>query len=80
MGTIGVRLGPGADGLTTVGAGVYIDPNFHAGSAGTVVREWSGPYTGNVTLPTLPSGPHKLVLMANDGQNAGVLAIPFVTP
>lgn len=79
-GTISVRLGPGADGLPTVGAGVYVDPNFHNGSAGIVVREWSGAFTGSVTLPSLPSGAHRLVLVTHDGQNAGVLSIPFTVP
>jgi hypothetical protein len=79
-GTITVRLGPGSDGLATTGAGVYIDPNFHDGNPGIVVREWSGPYTGSVTLPDLPSGTHRLVLVAHDGKNAGVLQVPFVVP
>lgn len=79
-GTIGVSLRPGAGGLPTVGHGVYIDPDFHHGSAGIVVREGTGPFTGNVTLPTLASGAHKLVLVSHDGQNAGVLMVPFVVP
>lgn len=79
-GTISVRLAPGSEGLATTGAGVYIDPDFHNGSAGIVVREWSGPFTGSVTLPSLPSGAHRLVLVAHDAQNGGVLLIPFVTP
>jgi hypothetical protein len=79
-GTISVRLAPGSDGLPTKGAGVYIDPNFHDGNPGIVVREWAGPYTGSVTLPDLPSGSHRLVLVAHDGKNAGVLQVPFVVP
>jgi hypothetical protein len=79
-GAISVRLGPGSDGLPTTGAGVYIDPDFHAGNPGIVVREWSGPFTGTVTLPSLPSGTHRLVLLAHDGQNGGVLMVPFVVP
>lgn len=76
-GTIGVSLKPGADGLPTVESGVYIDPSFHDANPGIVVGHWNGPYTGNVILPTLPAGPHKLVLVTSDGQNAGVLSIPF---
>ena len=75
--TIKVRLGPGADGLATKLAGVYLDPDFHHGSAGVVVRQWAGPFTGSVTLPTIAPGPHKLVLLSSDGFDAGVLAIPF---
>jgi hypothetical protein len=79
-GTIGVRLSPGSGGLPTKYAGVFIDPAFHAGSAGIVVRTWSAAFTGSVTLPTLASGSHRLVLLSSDGQNAGVLAIPWVQP
>jgi hypothetical protein len=79
-GTITVALKPGSDGDPTRLAGVYIDPDFHAGSAGTVVRQWSAAFSGSVTLPTLPSGSHRLVLLSSDGQNAGVLAIPFTVP
>lgn len=79
-GTIRVRLGPGSGGHETVGAGAYIDPSFHDGNPGTIVREWSGPYTGEVKLPDLPSGNHRLVLLAHDGKNGGVLMIPFVVP
>jgi hypothetical protein len=79
-GTIGVRLGPGSGGLATKFAGVYIDPDFHAGSAGIVVRTWTAAFTGSVTLPSLASGSHRLVLLSSDGQNAGVLSVPFVVP
>lgn len=77
-GTIKVSLKPGSGGLPTRFAGVFIDPAFHDGSAGIVVRQWSGPFTGSVTLPSLPAGAHTLVLLSSDGLNAGVLAIPFV--
>lgn len=79
-GSISVRLDKGADGLTTKYAGVFIDPDFHHGSAGIVVKTWNAGFTGSVTLPTLSSGPHKLVLVASDGQDAGVLAFPFLVP
>lgn len=79
-GTISVRLAPGSEGLPTTGSGVYIDPDFHNGSSGIVVLERSGPFTGSVTLPSLPPGAHRLVLVAHDAQNGGVLLIPFVTP
>jgi hypothetical protein len=74
---VDVRFGPGAGGAKTRFAGVYIDPNFHAGSAGLVVREWSGEYSGSVRIPSVAPGPHKLVLLSSDGQNAGVLVVQF---
>lgn len=74
---IKVRLGPGSGGDPTKLAGVYIDPDFHHGSKGIVVREWSAAFTGSVTLPTLSAGPHRLTLVSSDGQNAGVLVVPF---
>jgi hypothetical protein len=79
-GTIRVALKPGSGGNPTKLAGVYIDPDFHNGSAGIVVMQRTSAYEGNVTLPVLPSGTHRLVLLSSDGQNAGVLAIPFVVP
>jgi len=79
-GTITVKLAPGSGGSPTKLAGVYIDPDFHHGSAGIVVLQRAGSFSGSVTLPTLPPGPHKLVLLSSDGQNAGVLAVPFEVP
>lgn len=68
----------------TTFAGVYIDPNFHAGDDGIVVREWSGfwqdGFSATVPMPSLPAGPHTLVMTANDNQNGVVLADPFVVP
>ena len=78
--TIGVALKPGSGGSPTKLAGIYIDPDFHAGSAGTTVLSRAGAFTGSVRLPVLPSGSHRLVLLSSDGQNAGVLAIPFDVP
>lgn len=79
-GTVKVKLDHGSGGLTTTFSGAYIDPDFHHGLAGQVIRTGNGPFSGSLTLPTLAAGPHKLVLLASDGKNAGVLAIPFVTP
>lgn len=71
----------GQSSSNTTFAGVYIDPDFHHGSAGIVVKEWSGSwpngFSATVTLPSLPPGSHKLVMLAHDGQNAGVLAESF---
>lgn len=77
---ITVRLSPGAGGLATKLAGVYIDPDFHHGTAGVVVKTWSAAFTGSVMLPALADGPHKLVLLSSDGFNAGVLVVPFAVP
>jgi hypothetical protein len=74
---IDVRLGPGVGGAPTRFAGVYLDPDFHAGRSGTVVREWAGAFSGSVRIPSVAPGPHKLVLVSSDGQNAGVLAVQF---
>lgn len=79
-GTIKVALKPGSGGNPTKLAGVYIDPDFHAGSAGRVVKQVNAAFTGSVTLPTLSSGSHRLVLLSSDGQNAGVQVVPFVVP
>ena len=79
-GTIKVSLKPGSGGLTTRLAGVYIDPDFHQGVDGIVVRTWTAGFTGSVTLPTLPSGAHRLVLLSSDGKNAGVQVVPFEVP
>lgn len=76
--TIGVKIDKGSGGLTTTFSGIYIDPDFHHGSSGIVVKQVNAYYTGNVTLPTLSSGSHKLVLVSSDGKNVGVLAIPFL--
>jgi hypothetical protein len=76
-GTITVSLKPGSGGLSTKFSAAYIDPDFHHGSAGTVIFTRNGPYVGSITIPVLAPGPHKLVLLASDGLNAGVLGIPF---
>jgi hypothetical protein len=79
-GSISVRLGPGSSGLATTFSGVYIDPDFHHGSTGIWSKTWKGPFTGSMTLPPLSSGTHKLVTLASDGKNVGVLAETFIVP
>ena len=62
------------------GGGVYIDPDFHLGSAGITVMTASSPVlAGSVTIDTaiLSNGSHRLVLVSHDGFNGGVLVIPF---
>jgi hypothetical protein len=71
--TFNVRLiesGPG---------GVFVDPDFHNGSWGTRIGPEGGPFSGSVTLDTrlLANGPHRLALVASDGQNAGVQVVNF---
>jgi hypothetical protein len=80
-GTCRVELKPGSGGDPTVESIVTIDPNFHGGDGGRVILHRDGPYTGDITIPAdLAPGTHKLVLVSSDGQNAGVLALPFVVP
>ncbi len=64
-----LQLGPG---------GVFLDPNFHAGSEGTRVA--AAGYYGDVTVDTrlLANGTHRLVLVASDGKSAGVQVVTFV--
>jgi plastocyanin len=64
---------------------VTIDPDFHHGHEGRVLRHGSGSFDGNVNLETrdLSNGPHRLVLMSvsdedgGDGKNTAVQVIPF---
>jgi hypothetical protein len=65
--------------LDTGPGGVYVDPDFHNGSAGTVIRATGGPFLGNVTIDTrqLSNGSHRLVLVSSDGNAAGVQVIGF---
>ena len=77
-------LDRGHDGIPVTSHGIYLDPDFHHGSAGTVIREGSGPYRGPVTIDAseLSPGVHRLVLRAdaNDqsgSTNSGLLVIFF---
>lgn len=79
-GSVNIKLGPGSGGLATVFSGIYISPDFHHGSTGIWSKTWNGPFSGTVTLPTLSSGTYKLVTLASDGKNAGVLAETFIVP
>lgn len=86
--TVGVRMSPGAGGLPTKNVGAFIDPNFHAGSAGLelpvcvsgtcLTGRTSEVRAGTVRIPSLEPGTHRLVLVSSDGKNAGVLAYAFV--
>lgn len=88
-GTITVKLAPGAGGEPTKFSGVFIDPDFHNGSAGIVVDPCksdahpfgcNGPFSGSIVLPTLTSGTHRLALLSSDSKVAGVQIVVFTTP
>lgn len=82
--TFNVALVPGAGGTAVTAHSVHVDPDFHNGSPGLVVRRGSGPFTGTVTIDTraLSDGPHRLVLRADSaiaaGRNSGIQVVPFV--
>ena len=66
----------------------YLDPDFHAGRAGTKLLDRAGEFRGELRIDTrtLSNGPHRLVLRADAdcrrcdpaGVNSGVLAVYFV--
>jgi hypothetical protein len=75
----------GAGGASVTFHAMYIDPNFHAGSEGIVVKQGPGKWDGEVPAINtliLPDGLHRLVLRADatvsSGTNSGLLVIPFV--
>lgn len=79
-----VILDRGSDGIPITSHGIYIDPDFHHGDEGIVVREGSGPYRGTVTInaASLSPGAHRLVLRADardprGSTNSGLLVIVF---
>jgi hypothetical protein len=77
-GTVGVKLAPGSGGRPTTFSGAFLDSNMHLHDAGRVIATWAGPHTGDISIPSdLAPGSHKLILVASDGKNAGVLAVPF---
>jgi hypothetical protein len=65
--------------VSTGPGGIFIDPDFHNGNSGTVVRGTGGSWKGTVTIDTqtLSNGPHRLVLVSSDGKNGGVQVIAF---
>lgn len=76
-----VEMKPGSGGLPTVEHIAAIDPNYHASYGGIEVSRGSGAFKGTITIPSnLSSGTHKLVIVSNDGKNAGVLALTFEVP
>lgn len=82
--TFNVKLAPGSGGIPVTYHHVLLDANFHAGIPGTVLREGTGEFSGNISLDTrtLSNGPHKLLLKADADEssgstNSGVLVIRF---
>ena len=85
-----VKMAPGSGGARVTSHRAHIDPDFHAGSAGWVVKRGLGSFEGRLSIDTtrLGNGLHKLVLVANarqirrdriaNGTSSGVQVIPFV--
>jgi hypothetical protein len=79
-GTVGVKLAPGSGGLPTKWTAIYVNPNMHAGLPGITLRPPTpGSFSGKVVLPA-GEGVSKLVSIASDGQNSGVLAVTYGGP
>jgi hypothetical protein len=76
---IDIDLQPGSEGLPTKHAGVYVNPNMHAGNAGRVLLERAGEYHGLLTIPCDLVPGDKVALNAHDGNN-GVVNVLRVVP
>lgn len=86
-----VKMAPGSGGARVTSHRAHVDPDFHAGSPGWVVKRGRGSFDGRLSIDTtrLANGLHKLVLVANarkiswrdrvaNGTSSGVQVIPFV--
>jgi hypothetical protein len=86
-----VRAVAGADGRRVTSHLFTIDPDFHMGDQGIVVRRGKGGFDGRLRIDpvalNLGSGVHKLVLVANsrhvrgrrpNGTNTAVEVLPFM--
>jgi hypothetical protein len=86
-----VKMAPGSGGVPVTSHRAHIDPDFHADSAGWVVKRGRGSFEGRLSVDTtrLANGLHRLVLIANarkissrdrvpNGTSSGVQVIPFV--
>lgn len=84
-------MAPGSGGARVTSHRAHIDPDFHTGSTGWVVKRGRGSFEGRLSIDTtqLANGLHKLVLVANarkiswrdrvaNGTSSGVQVIPFV--
>jgi hypothetical protein len=79
-----LKMTAGSGGEPVTFHAVYVDPNFHAGIEGIIIKQGAGKWDGNVPIDTttLSNGPHRLVLRADatisTGTNSGLLVIPFI--
>jgi hypothetical protein len=73
-----VEFRPGAGTGSTTRWEVVLDPDFHAGNQGRLLRSGTGDFNGNIPIP---SGYKKLVLLSHktrsNGRSTGVLVIPL---
>ena len=82
--TFTLKLAPGADGTPTTSHLVAVDPDFHHGSAGLVIKQDAGECRCTVSIDTtqLVNGFHRLFLrsdsaLASGITHSGVLAFAF---
>jgi hypothetical protein len=86
-----VKMAPGSGGARVTSHRAHVDPDFHAGVAGWVVKRGWGSFEGRLSIDTtqLANGLHRLVLVANarkissrdrvaNGTSSGVQVLPFV--
>jgi hypothetical protein len=86
-----VKMQSGSGGVRVTSHRAHVDPDFHMGSAGWIVKRGPGPFKGRLAIDTtkLADGWHKLVLISNakkvsrrdraaDGTSSGVQVIPFL--
>jgi hypothetical protein len=82
--SVSVVLDRGSPGAPVTSHSVHLNPNFHAGDAGVVLKRGTGPFRGALSIDTtrLANGGHRLVLksdsaMANGSTLSGIQVIPF---
>jgi hypothetical protein len=82
-----VDLGHGSDARPSTRHVVSVDPDFHMGRRGRVVRRGAGEYEGGLAINTrrLRNGVHKLFLRVDErsargtaGTVSGAFVVPFV--
>ena len=86
---LSISLHQGADGNPISYSVATVDAKYHSGNLGTILVERNGPFTGTLSIDTtrFADGLHFLTLRADDdasglsgvdGQDVGVLVVPFV--
>jgi hypothetical protein len=80
-----VRMTPGSGGIPVTSYRAILDPDFHAGIPGKLIRSGAGSFRGALTIDTrkLTNGNHKLVLIADaaapvGSTNRGLMVVPFI--